>query len=170
MNVAQIETRHCDAGWRNYHFVRLTTEDGTVGWSEYDEHQGAYGVTAVIERLEERVVGQSVMDVELIYQRSLARARQSMSGVMAMAIGAVENAILDAKAKVLGVPCYDLLGGKVRDAVRVYWSHCGTWRIGIPQIYGNAITDIGGVKALGAEVRDRGFTALKTNIFDYSNG
>ncbi|MDE2978377.1 MAG: mandelate racemase/muconate lactonizing enzyme family protein, partial [Acidobacteriota bacterium] len=41
MKVASIETRHCDAGWRNYHFVKLTTEDGVVGWSEYDEHQGA---------------------------------------------------------------------------------------------------------------------------------
>lgn len=58
----------------------------------------------------------------------------------------------------------------MRDRVPVYWSHCGTWRIGLPQYYGNAITDVEGVIALGAEVRDRGFRALKTNIFDYSSG
>ena len=51
MKVRSIETRHCDAGWRNYHYAKVTTEDGVVGWSEYDEHQGAIGVTAVVEQL-----------------------------------------------------------------------------------------------------------------------
>ena len=107
MKVAAIETRHCSAGWRNYHFVKLTTDDGIVGWSEFDEHQGAIGITAVVEKLSSAVIGQRVHDVEKIYAMLHARARQSMSGVMAMGIGAIENALLDAKAKALGVPCYD---------------------------------------------------------------
>ena len=37
MKIAKVETRHCDAGWRNYHFVKVTTESGIVGWSEFDE-------------------------------------------------------------------------------------------------------------------------------------
>ena len=168
MKIRSIETRHCDAGWRNYHFVKLVTEDGVVGWSEFDEHQGAIGVTTVVEKLTPMVIGESVSDIERVYARLHARARQSMSGVMAMGIGAIENAMLDAKAKTLGVPCYDLLGGKVREAVRVYWSHCGTWRISRPDFYPPAITDLAGTRALGEEVRDRGFTGLKTNIFDYS--
>ena len=168
MHIRSIETCHCDAGWRNYHFVKLVTEDGVVGWSEYDEHQGAIGVTVVVEKLAPMVVGERVHDIERVFERLHGRARQSMSGVMAMGIGAIENALLDAKAKTLGVPCYDLLGGKVRDAVRVYWSHCGTWRIARGDFYPPAITDLGGIKALGQEVRERGFTGLKTNIFDYS--
>jgi galactonate dehydratase len=36
MKIAKVETRHCDAGWRNYHFVKVTTESGIVGWSEFD--------------------------------------------------------------------------------------------------------------------------------------
>jgi len=63
-----------------------------------------------------------------------------------------------------------LLGGKVRDRVPVYWSHCATWRINHPSLYKPAITSLDGVKALGAEVREKGFTALKTNIFLYENG
>src|SRR5665213_4102893 len=78
---------------------------------------------------------------------------------------AIENALLDAKAKALGVPCYTLLGGKVRDRVRVYWSHCATWLINHPQLFKPAITDLDGVKKIGAEVKERGFTGLKTNIF-----
>ena len=168
MKIRSIETLHCDSGWRNYHFVKLTTEDGVVGYSEYDEHQGAIGVTAVVEKLAPMLLGERVHDIERVYARLHARARQSMTGVMAMGIGAIENALLDAKAKTLGVPCYDLLGGQVRDAVRVYWSHCGTWRIARGDLYPPAITDLGGVRALGEEVRERGFTGLKTNVFDFS--
>ena len=169
MKVRSIETLHTDSGWRNYHFVKLITEDGVVGWSEYDEHQGAIGVTTVIEKLAPMVIGERVHDIERVYARLHGRARQSMSGVMAMGIGAIENALLDAKAKTLGVPCYDLLGGKVRDRVRVYWSHCGTWRISRGDLYPPPVKTLDDVRALGQEVRERGFTGLKTNIFDFSD-
>jgi galactonate dehydratase len=67
MKVTRIETLHCDAGWRNYSFVKLTTDEGIVGWSEYDEGFGSPGVTAAIEQLAERVVGQDVSAHERIY-------------------------------------------------------------------------------------------------------
>jgi len=95
-----------------------TTEDGIVGWSEYDEHQGATGVTSVVERLTASVVGERVQDTGRVFAKRHARARQSMSGGMAMGIGAIENALLDAKAKLLGVPCCELLGGRVRDLLQ----------------------------------------------------
>ena len=38
--IAKVETLACDAGWRNYYFVKITTDDGVVGWSEYDEGFG----------------------------------------------------------------------------------------------------------------------------------
>ena len=89
---------------------------------------------------------------------------------MGEGIGALENALLDAHAKRLGVPCYEVLGGKVRDALRVYWSHCPAWRINHPQHYGPAITDLAGVEAAAAQVRERGFSALKTNLFIHDEG
>ena len=57
--IKSVETLACDAGWRNYHFVKVTTSDGLVGWSEYDEGFGAPGVTAAIERLSARVIGKN---------------------------------------------------------------------------------------------------------------
>ena len=167
MKVKAIETLSCDAGWRNYHYVKLTTDTGIVGWSEFDEGFGAPGVSAVIARLAPRVVGQTVSAHERIYAELYCAVRPASGGVVALAMGAIENALLDAKAKHLGVPVYELLGGKVRDRIRVYWSHCATWRINLPNVYKPAITDLDGVRALGREVRDRGFTALKTNIFTY---
>jgi L-alanine-DL-glutamate epimerase-like enolase superfamily enzyme len=167
MNVAGLEILRCDAGWRNYHFLKLTTDDGIIGWSEFDEGFGSPGVGAVIERLAARVVGQDAFDHERIYAELYCFTRPAAGGVVAEGLGAIENALLDAKAKTLGVPCYALLGGKVRDRVRVYWSHCATWRINHPTLYKPAISNLDGVTALGAEVREKGFTALKTNVFLY---
>ncbi len=170
MKVTRIETLHCDAGWRNYSFLKLSTDEGVVGWSEFAEDFGSPGVSAAIEHLCGRVIGQSVGAHERIYAELYCATRPAAGGVVAEAIGAIENALLDAKAKALGVPCYELLGGKVRDRIRLYWSHCATWRINHPTFYKPAIVDLDGVKALGREVRERGFGALKTNIFIYENG
>jgi L-alanine-DL-glutamate epimerase-like enolase superfamily enzyme len=170
MKVTAIETLSCDAGWRNYHFVKLTTDGGIVGWSEFAEGFGSPGVEAVIHRLAPRVVGQRVGEHERIYADLYSATRPGAGSVIGQALGAIENALLDAKAKALGVPCYELLGGKVRDRLRVYWSHCATWRINHPSWYKPAITDLDGVKAMGREVREKGFSALKTNIFLYEPG
>jgi galactonate dehydratase len=70
------------------------------------------------------------------------------------------------KAKTLDVPCYALLGGKVRDKVRVYWSHCVSYRTRTEH-FTPGITDVEGVRQIGREVGEKGFTALKTNIFHY---
>jgi galactonate dehydratase len=170
MKVTALETLHADAGWRNYHFLKLTTDAGIVGWSEYDEGFGSPGVGAIIERLSERVIGQPAGDHERIYADLYCATRPAAGSVVGQAMGAIENALLDAKAKSLGVPCYELLGGKVRDRIRVYWSHCATWRINHPTYYSPPITDLDGVKAIGQEVREKGFSALKTNIFIYEDG
>ena len=45
-----IATLHCDAGWRNYHFVQVTSGD-LVGWAEYDEGFASSGVTTTIEEV-----------------------------------------------------------------------------------------------------------------------
>src|SRR5471032_564257 len=168
--VRSVDILACDAGWRNYHFVKITTEDGVIGWSEFDEGFGSPGLGAVIQRLAARVVGQDAFAHERIYADLFAATRPGTGGVIGQALGAIENALLDVKAKLLGVPCYELLGGKIRDRIRVYWSHCATWRINHPSWYKPAITDLDGVKAMGREVREKKFTALKTNIFTYDEG
>ena len=117
-----------------------------------------------------RVVGQRVFDHERIYAELHCLTRPAAGGVVGEGLGAIENALLAAKAKALKVPCHALLGGKLRDRVRVYRSHCATWRINQPNFYKPAITSLDGVRAIGAEVRDQGFGALKTNVFLYDGG
>jgi L-alanine-DL-glutamate epimerase-like enolase superfamily enzyme len=168
--VTELKTLSCSAAWRNYYFVKITTEDGVIGWSEFDEGFGSPGVGYIIERLAWRVVGQSALDHERIREDLRCATRPAPGGVVGQALGAIENALLDAKAKTLGVPCYDLLGGKIRDRLRVYWSHCVTWRVQHRPHYQPEIVDVDGVRSIAREAREKGFTALKTNIYRYENG
>src|SRR5829696_1886233 len=151
MRIERIETLACDAGWRNYHFLKLVTDDGVVGWSEFDEAFGPPGLATVIERYADRLIGEAVHDHERLYASLAATARPAPYGLSAEAFGAIENALLDTKAKALGVPVYDLLGGKQRDVVPVYWSHSASWRINHPTLYTPAITDLDGVKQAGVD-------------------
>ena len=73
-----------------------------VGWSEYDEGFGAPGVGTAIQRLSGRVVGQNVFAHERIFAELSAATRPATGGVVALALGAIENALLDAKGKLLG--------------------------------------------------------------------
>jgi len=85
--------------------------------------------------------------------------------VIQKAIGGIENALLDLKAKALGVPVYELFGGPTRDSVDVYWSHCGTTRARAWEVTGTKkLASYDDVTALGREVVERGFSAFKTNI------
>ena len=110
MKITNLEVLSADAGWRNYYFLKITTDDGIAGWSEFDEGFGSPGITAVIERLAPRIVGQRVFDHERVYAELYCLTRPAAGGVVAEGLGAIENALLDAKAKALGVPCHVLLG------------------------------------------------------------
>jgi galactonate dehydratase len=166
MRITGADALHADAGWRNFSFLKLSTDADVVGWSEYQEGFGSPGVTAVIEGLADQLVGREMGDVERTYWDLYALTRPAAGGVVAQALGAIENALLDAKAKALGVPAVQLLGGRLRERIRVYWSHCATYRVMAPEAHGTApVRSLDDVRAVGAEVRARGFTALKTNIF-----
>ena len=170
LKISKIETRSCAAGWRNYHFVKLTVNDGTIGWSEYDEGMMTAGVTRVIEQLAPLALGESVLANDRITTRLADAARLALPGIVACGIGAIENAVLDAKGKILGVPCYELFGGAVRDRVPVYWSHCGTYRLGRSSHYGPPIESLDDIRRLGEEVREQGYLALKTNVILTGDG
>ncbi len=67
----------------------------------------------------------------------------------------------------MNIPVWQLLGGKMRDEIRLYWSHCGSTRanrserLGVPKV---ETTD--DLRALSEEVLQRGYTAIKTNLFN----
>jgi galactonate dehydratase len=169
MRIAKIEDLHCNAGWRDFSFLKITTDDGLVGWSEFMENFGAEGLSGVIGRLGERLIGMDPRPVEKITAFLHGLTRQTPYGINQQAIAAIENALVDIKAKALGIPVYELLGGPVRDRLRLYWSHCGTWRVSFADRIKDwtgfdPIRSLADVEHAGAEVAKRGFKGLKTNI------
>ncbi|HYR67900.1 MAG TPA: hypothetical protein VEP47_17295, partial [Reyranella sp.] len=66
MKVKGYEVFKCDAGWRTFSFLKLVTDAGVVGWSEYNESFGSPGLSAVIEALMPGVIGMNPMDIELV--------------------------------------------------------------------------------------------------------
>jgi galactonate dehydratase len=165
MKITGLETLHADAGHRNFDFLKITTDEGLVGWSEYNESFGGKGVTAAIHHLAPVLVGRDPRPYEAIVALLYALRRQASGGMAQQVIGAIENALLDLKAKALGIPVYELLGGPVRDRIRLYWSHCGTYRVAsFEPMQLPPVRSLDDVVALGREVVARGFGALKTNV------
>jgi L-alanine-DL-glutamate epimerase-like enolase superfamily enzyme len=110
MRITRIETLKADGGWRNFSFLKLSTDEGLVGWSEYNEDFGATNATSdLIHRFADIAVGMDPREVGKIAVSLRAITRMSIGGVNHEAIAAIENACLDVKAKALGVP-----RGKVR--------------------------------------------------------
>src|ERR1700726_3736419 len=168
MKIARFEDLHCDAGWRTFSFLKVTTYDGVIGWSEYTEADGSRGLTSVIHGMADALIGQDPRPVHAISSLLYVKTQQAPNGVNQRAIAAIENALLDIKGKSLGVPVYELFGGPVRTRIPVYWSHCGTYRVRDPHLVGKPpVRTYDDLSALGKEVKAKGFKALKTNILSH---
>ena len=117
----------------------------------------------------ETLIGKDPRPTELITATLYAVTRQAPGGVNQQAIAAIENALLDVKAKELGVPVYALFGGPVRQKLPLYWSHCGGYRVRNPELLGvDPVRKLDDLVALGRGTsRSAGFKALKTNIFRF---
>ena len=165
MKITNIETFIVDAGWRPWTFVKVETDEGVTGYGECSDGRNPNGVVGTIKDFTPLMVGRDPRAYEMRFWDMIRGSRQSPGGIAAKAIAGIECALVDIKAKALGISVVELFGGPTRDDVRVYWSHCGSSRarnyelIGVPPL--RSMDDIA---ALGREVVERGFTALKTNV------
>jgi galactonate dehydratase len=165
MKITAIETLHADGGNRAFDFLKIATDEGFVGWSEYNEGFGGLGVTGVIEQLAPTIIGKDPRPVEAHIALLHAVRRMAPGGLNQQAIGAIENALVELKARALGIPVYELLGGPLRERIRLYWSHCATYRLQKAELMGlPPVRSLDDIVAAGREVAEKGFTALKTNV------
>ena len=165
MKVTDIESFIVSGGWRPWIFVKVSTDEGITGWGECSDGRSPRGVCGTNEALKTHVVGKDPRPYEMRFWDMIRGSRQSPSGIAAKAIAGIELAMMDIKAKALGISVTEMFGGPTRDKIRLYWSHCGTSRVAHHELIGvPPIASIDDVAALGREVVERGFTALKTNI------
>ena len=165
MKITNIETFIVDAGWRPWIFVRVDTDEGISGWGECSDGRSPYGVTGTVRDLTPLLVDKDPRAYEMRFWDMLRGTRQSPGGIAAKAIAGVELALIDIKARALGISVVELFGGPTRERVRVYWSHCGTSRARHYDLLNTPpLRTMDDIAALGREVVARGYTALKTNI------
>jgi galactonate dehydratase len=106
---------------RHFLFVRLDTEDPAIcGLGEATLRVKTPAIIAALRLLEARVRGMSVFAVEELFYRYFVQDRWRNGVIMNTALSAVEMAMYDAAGKLLDVPVYNLLGGRVRDRVPLY--------------------------------------------------
>jgi len=165
MKITNIETFVVDAGWRPWIFVKVQTDEGVTGYGECSDGRNPYGVVGTIEDLKPLLIGKDPGAYEMRFWDMIRGTRQSPGGIAAKGIAGIELALIDIKAKALGISVVELFGGPTREAVRLYWSHCGTTRARHSELMGTPpLRTMDDIAELGHEVVSRGFTALKTNI------
>jgi galactonate dehydratase len=131
--------------------VRIVCEDGTVGIGEAGVHGWPQPTAAMVEAMGRYLIGQPSHRIEH-HAQLLQRSSHFMGAVVAGAISAIDIALWDIKGKQLGVPVYELLGGKTRDRVRCY-----------VHIHGDTLD---GLVADAVRQKQSGFTAVRFSPFD----
>jgi galactonate dehydratase len=165
MRVTAVETTIVNAELRNWVLVRVRTdEDGLHGWGEASLNWKTRAVVGAVEDLAPMVVGRDPRDVEQIVRVLNKHSYYRLGIIGATAISGIEHALWDVFGKSVGQPVWRLLGGQVRDAVRVY-THLGLGDM--RSVYDTV--DVGPLRERAAAVVERGYDALKVVIIPYGH-
>jgi galactonate dehydratase len=146
MKITRLTTFLVPPRWL---FVRIDTDEGISGWGEPVVEGRAHTVAAAVEELSDYLVGKDPRHIEdhwnVMYRGGFYRG----GPILMSAIAGIDQALWDIKGKHLGVPVHALLGGPVRERIRVY-----SW------IGGDRPAD---TAQSAKEAVARGFTAVKMN-------
>jgi galactonate dehydratase len=107
-------------GHRNQLIVKVETDEGLYGWGESGLSGREQAVVGAIEHYREFLIGRDPSRIGALWQEMYRSQYFEGGRVLAAAIGAIDIALHDIKGKALGVPVYDLLGGRQRDRVPVF--------------------------------------------------
>ena len=110
---------------KDVHFLlcRIQTEDGITGWGDGSSWGDVAPIYIEIQRVAESLVGKSAWNIESIWQSIWNRRGSSLGASVSSCIAAIDCALWDIVGQKLGVPVYKLLGGKLRDRIKIYTSY-----------------------------------------------
>ena len=120
MKVTGYKTILVDAHRANYIFFKLRTDTGLEGLGEATVEWNEKAVVAALEELGEFLIGKDPFATDFLIQTMHRNSYWRTGVVLRSALSGAEAALLDIKGKALGVPVYELLGGKHRDTVACY--------------------------------------------------
>lgn len=164
MKITSIETVVVNAIHRNWIFVKVVTDQpGLHGWGEATLEWKTRAVTATVDDLAPFAVGEDPRRIEHIVSRLTRFSFWPLGAIGLSAVSGIEQALWDIKGKALGVPVWELLGGRVRDKVRVY-THMRRAKIGA-QV---GIEDISAFCDAVQETVEMGYNAIKLGLIPYT--
>jgi galactonate dehydratase len=133
-----------------WQFLRIDTDEGITGWGEPIVEGRAEAVTGAVEALMEYLVGQDPLRIEEHWQVMAKGGFYRGGAVLSSALAGIDQALWDIKGRHHGVPVHELLGGPVRERVRMYtWAHGAS----NAELVDNAQAKVAS-----------GFTAVKINV------
>jgi galactonate dehydratase len=164
MKITNVRTVVVNAEMRNWVFCKIETDQaGLFGWGEGSLEWKTRAVVGAIEDFSPMIIGENPLRIEHLYQK-LYRQSFWRFGVIGMSgISAIEQALWDIKGKFLGVPVFELLGGQVRDKVRMY-THLGGG--GMRAVY--ETFEVEPLVDLALKVIGDGYSAVKVVFVPYS--
>ena len=118
--ITGVRTVAVGAGWRNYIFVLVDTDDGLTGLGEASLGGQTNAVLGMIKDLEPLLLGADPARIEHLWQQAYRHAFWHGGPTFLSALAGVEVALWDIQGQALGVPIHRLLGGPVRDRIRAY--------------------------------------------------
>ena len=152
MRITAVKTA-ATIGHGMHLWVKVETDEGITGLGEC-VHGGTQAI-AIIHHLRQHLVGRDPFAIDAIFEELRRRHvfDGGFAGALITALTGIEIALWDLKGKALNVPIYELMGGKFRDRIRVY-ADCQV----------DPGMEMEEVARVVAEVRERGFTALKIDV------
>lgn len=120
MKITGLETYRIWNGTRNFLFVAVDTDEGVWGIGEAGLTGREPAVEATVQQLAAQLVGADPFRIEHLWQTMFRGGFFPAQRILSSAISAIDIALWDIKGKALGVPIYELLGGRVRDKVVCY--------------------------------------------------
>jgi galactonate dehydratase len=165
MRITRISTTIVNAEMRNWVFVRVETDtDGLYGWGEATLEWKTRAVAGAVEDLQPLLIGQDPRNIEHLVRIMKKQSFWRLGIVGMSAVSGIEIALWDILGKSLNQPVWRLLGGKVRDRVKVY-THLGLGDM-------RAVYETNSVEAFAeraCQVVERGYTALKAVLIPYTH-
>ncbi|HLZ07769.1 MAG TPA: galactonate dehydratase [Chloroflexota bacterium] len=124
MKITTIETFPVDVNGRNLIFLKVNTDEGITGVGEAYSVGPDLATVETIRYFADWLAGEDPGNVEHLWARLYNQSRFPGGSIVNSAISGIEHALWDIKGKALGVPVYQLLGGKCRDRILAYHG-CG---------------------------------------------
>ena len=120
MKITNIRTFNVFTYRTNFVFVKIETDEGVSGIGEGTLEYKEHALLGAIEDIKRVLIGQDPREVERIDHELYRDSYWRVGPVLQSAVSAIDIALWDIKAKTCGVPVYEMLGGKVRDSIRMY--------------------------------------------------